>query len=610
MKLTRNIWLGILIVLLLSAWLGIRKLNADGVWFDEWWSLYVSGADQFAISRAPAAIWQRITEEDIRQGVLYPYALAGWGSAVGWSEFATRALSLLGGMVALAAVFRLGWAFSKKPLIGLSAAALLGTSVWFIYFLHEMRVYMLLVMFTALLLLLYHRVTAWRSPPRPADYAALAVVTGLLLNTHYFACLVVGVLGIWHLVQLRRRPTRRWWGVLAAWVVSGIMLIPWLINLPTAAALAINEPRVTPNAALLFDMARDTFAAFSNGSLALLAILFAFSLLNRRARWLWLLFLLLLPLNLAAYYVFSLNELRYNMALLPFLALLAGVGVAELAHRRIPAALVLTVWAAGVFALEGSFDMERTLQHWPAQPIRQMADVLRLRVQPDDLIINLLGEENRPTLALHPLVYYMGDFGARIEVVENSTFPGTNNFVNRVAAALGDPTPPHVWLANDPRWEIQEWDLFEYLLNQRDLYHCATLAETADMLIWGFGHVDAAAQGWQFGDAVTVSLLGAPRVSGDTLQVWLGFQISDQTPPDTYSTALHLLGADGALAAQFDAPLPPAGNSCRYEEIPLSALPAGDYALHMAVYRWQDGERLVSDDTDYPLLASVSLPAP
>ncbi len=614
MRISTKYLAGMVVVLLLVTGLGARKLNADGIWFDEWWSLYVAGADVFQVPRSVDAIWQRITAEDIRQGVLYPMMLAGWGSAVGWTEYATRALSLLAGLIAVAGVFRLGWALGRHPLVGLSAAAALGTSIWFIYYLHEMRVYMLLVMFTALLLLLYQRIMSWKRAPSLVDYAAFALVNGLLLNTHYFAGIVVGVLGLWHVTRLAvARPSRRWWGVCAAWLVSGIALVPWLINLPVAAELARNEPRVLPDAALLLQMAEDTFTAFSNGGLALLALLLAFSLRVRAARWIWLLALLLLPLNLAAYYLFGLNELRYNMAVLPLLALLVGFGVYELAKRRVPAVLILAVWAAGAFVLDGNFQMERILQRWPGQPIREMGAVLDARIASEDVIINLLGDENRPTLALHPLVYYLGKYDARIEVVENSTHPGVDNFAARVREAVGD--ADRVWLLYDPRWTSNEWSLFEYLLNQQNLYHCETAADTSSMLVWGFGRINAQGAAWQFGDGIRLSMVGEPRLKDGLLQVWLAYQVDAQTPSNTYSVALHVTDQNGELRAQNDVGLPGAGTSCAATEIAVNDLPAGDYQLHTTVYNWQTGERLVSTDadgaaSDYPSLGLVHIGAP
>ncbi len=56
------------------------------------------------------------------------------------------------------------------------------------------------------------------------------------------------MIGLWHLARLiGKRPDRRWWGVIGAWLIAGVLLIPLAINLPRAAETALNEPRVQPD---------------------------------------------------------------------------------------------------------------------------------------------------------------------------------------------------------------------------------------------------------------------------------------------------------------------------------------------------------------------------
>lgn len=597
-------------LLLLVMWLGGRKLNADGVWFDEWWSLYVAGADVFELPRTIPEIWARIRSDDIRQGVLYPMLLAGWSGLTGWSVYATRALSLFAGLIALAAVYRLGSLVGRRAAVGFGAAAVLGTSIWFIHFLHEMRVYMLMVMLVALLLLLYQRIMMARREPPLLAYTALALVTGLLLNTHYFASLFVGVIGLWHVSQLfRARTGQRWWRTLYVWGVSAVMVIPVVINLPLATEVARSEPRTQPDLILLAEIFSDTFSAFSNTHLALLGLLCVFSLVARPAWRIWLWIAALFSLNLVAYYIFSLNELRYNMALLPLLALVAGFGIDELKKRRVSPVIILGLWLVGLWMVEGDFRVERMIQRWPAQPIREMAEVLRPHVREDDVIMNLLGNDNRPTLALHPLVHYMGDFGARIEVIENITHPGTATFAARVREASHD--ADRVWLLYDPRWESAEWALTEFLLNEQGYHHCGSLVDSDRMRIWAFGRSSEAAAGGQFGDGLRLQI-DEPTPRDGVLPVWVFYQFEDDFPANNYSTALHLRDESGQVRGQSDAGLAVNSPACQLLEIPVGDLPPGDYQLHAAVYNWQTGKRLAASavddsDNDYPLLATITL---
>lgn len=610
-KLSWTHWLLLVGLLLLVTWLGARKLNADGVWFDEWWSWYVAGADHFGTPLSPAQIWERVSAEDVRQGIAYPFTLAVWGNTVGWTEFADRVPSLFAGLLAVAVIFRLGWAVSRSKLVGLGAAATLGTSVWFVYFLHEMRVYMILVLLVAALLLVYHRIMDWVNPPNWKSYLALTLITAALLNAHYFAVVPLGAVGLWHLTRLlQKRPDRRWGLTLLALVIGGLLFVPWLTNLVRGMEIAQEEFRVQPDASLLLKIAGDTFYAFSNSSVTLFGLLAIFSLKARQSWKIWLLLAVMLPINLAAYYVFGLNELRYNMAVLPLLAIIAGFGVNELAKLRISPFIVVGLMSIGVITLDGDFHMESIIQRWPPQPIREMAQVLKPDVQQGDVIMNLLGDDNRPTLVLHPLTQYMGDFGARLEVVENSTYPGTQNFAARVRQAAGD--AQRLWLVYDPRWKSDEWTMTEYVLNEENLYHCATLADSSNMRIWGFGRVAADAPAWQM-DGIRFSLIGDTVLGDDgILRVWDAYQVAESVPPNTYSVALHVLDANGQLQAQADYSLPGTGESCHFSEIHLAGLPAGEYSLHLAVYNWQTGERLNSTapdgtESDYPVLATVGI---
>src|SRR6185369_7128950 len=93
-----------------------------------------------------------------------------------------------------------------------------------------------------------------------------------------------------HLTQLIQKPAiRRWWGVIGAWLLSGVALAPAIINLQHILAPTNRQARVTADLSLLLHVTSNSLTAFSNTSVALLIVLLALSLFARRARWLWLL---------------------------------------------------------------------------------------------------------------------------------------------------------------------------------------------------------------------------------------------------------------------------------------------------------------------------------
>jgi hypothetical protein len=83
-----------------------------------------------------------------------------------------------------------------------------------------------------------------------------------------------------------------------------------------------------------------------------------------------------------------------------------------------------------------------------------------------------------------------------------------------------------------------------------------------------------------------------PRVTDETVQTAFAWQQTDAVPRETYSVALHVLDADGALVAQTDYGLPDRGFQCVVAPIDVSALPPGQYSLALILYAWQTGERV------------------
>jgi uncharacterized membrane protein len=183
----------VIVVLLLVCWLGARGLDADAIWLDEYWSLYNAGGAMMG-PISPAEVWNRIAERDPWQSPGYYLLLNLWGKVVGWTEFATRSLSLFGGLLAVAWTYRLGRDLIS-PFGGVAAAIALGLSAYFIYFLHEMRSYTLYVLFTPPMVWAYWKLL---HRERKQAYALLFLSITGALYTHYFAALTALFLGVFH----------------------------------------------------------------------------------------------------------------------------------------------------------------------------------------------------------------------------------------------------------------------------------------------------------------------------------------------------------------------------------------------------------------------------
>src|SRR5687768_11896122 len=107
-------------ILLLTVFLGMQRLDGEGLWYDEIWSVMVAGGAKYG-PVSPQQILANVVFVDPTQGMGYPLLLGAWGAAAGWTEFSIRVLSLFGAVLAVALTYRLGSEVDSR-LTGLLAA--------------------------------------------------------------------------------------------------------------------------------------------------------------------------------------------------------------------------------------------------------------------------------------------------------------------------------------------------------------------------------------------------------------------------------------------------------------------------------------------------------
>ena len=112
--------------------------------------------------------------------------------------------------------------------VAAAALVLVGTSPFAVRYATENRMYALVGLLTAAGAVALQQVLRRRTA---ANVVAVAVITGLLLYTHYWALYLVGVTGLWLAWQAWRGPDGRRRGALVALgavVVGCISFVPWL----------------------------------------------------------------------------------------------------------------------------------------------------------------------------------------------------------------------------------------------------------------------------------------------------------------------------------------------------------------------------------------------
>src|ERR687898_209450 len=156
----------------------------------------------------------------------YYRVLQGGMSVFGGGDGAVRALS---GIFAVAAL-PLTWIAGRR-LAGPSGArwalAVAALSPYLIRYATETRMYSMVMLFV---LAGYLVLTDALDEPRPPRLAALTLISGLLLLTHYWSFYLLGAVGLmlalrWWQSPLRRAATGR---VLLAVAGGGVLFLPWL----------------------------------------------------------------------------------------------------------------------------------------------------------------------------------------------------------------------------------------------------------------------------------------------------------------------------------------------------------------------------------------------
>ncbi|MBC7813222.1 MAG: hypothetical protein H7175_18835, partial [Burkholderiales bacterium] len=493
----------------------------------------------------------------------------------------------------------------------------MGASALFIDYMHELRGYTYYAMLTPLFVWAYWRaLTAKR--PRRLEQAALVIGTAGLLYLHYFAALTLIVIGLYHVLFAPKN--RRWWQVSILLAIGGALFLPWAGVVLADVGDAVGDENRQAMALTTWEALRELAYTFSNGSIAFAGLIGVFALGGLRTRagrfvWLWVIGALALAL-LVNGLLQALIHVRYLLGLWPPLALLFGIGVAQLGNTfnrqdtedtkknllkpflatwrfNIPF-LILAIWA--VMGIGHSFDpsfvndLHGARRRIPWPELSQVLDTVSSEGHADDVVVFHVEAPGQEWLTERSLAYYMHDLSQRHTQTEAIAGQG-DDYVRGAQAFIQD--APFVWLAIMPdaptTYHVAE---FERALSQSSYANCGTVFTTDRMRLELYAHPPGSdAYAGSF-DGIRMANLQQLRIENGRLNVLLGWNVSRNAPLDTYSVGLHVLNADGTLAAQADYPVPRSGYSCVPSVVSLAGLPAGEYRVSALVYEWRTGERL------------------
>jgi hypothetical protein len=394
-------WMVMVPMLLGAAALAAIYLNSDLYWLDEELSLYRSRAAHYGPATIPRIV------EGVSEGAAWPplyyFLLAFMGALTGWSEVATRHLSLLIGVLALAMTYRMAADLFNKT-TGLLAALMLASSAFYLHYLHEARGYTLYVLVTAFTVWMYWRTVTVCNSPR--NRALLAVGLSAMLYTHYIAAMSCAALGLYHLLFVRRERVFR------AFIYAGLSYIPWTLMIVQAVLTESGLDRdIGPVRAV-----EAMLDGFSNGMAVFLLALLGYAGVALRGRrigfvWFWLIVALILSLlaNEVTHYLF---HIRHVMVLLLPLVLIMAAAIVHLKWRWMRAAIIAIWVVAGLYQHFSPAFMTRQpgqLASIPMASFQQIEQVLDESVRDEDLVV-FYTTHSQEWLNERVLVYYLHDY--------------------------------------------------------------------------------------------------------------------------------------------------------------------------------------------------------
>lgn len=218
-----------------------------------------TGDDAFSLRIAQHSLSEivQLAQHELHPPLFY-FLLHGWQPLAGTSEFAGRFLAAAFGVLAVAAMFRLGLALGGRRL---AAAALLLAAInpFLIDFAQQVRAYPQMVGLLAVSVYLQ-----WRLLGRPSTWrwAGYTVATALALYSHLFAAFVLLAEDALFAVLAVRGQFKDVRGWLLSQAAIGLAYLPWLA-IDRAALQSYGNDLV--RAASLPDMAASLVPTFLSG---------------------------------------------------------------------------------------------------------------------------------------------------------------------------------------------------------------------------------------------------------------------------------------------------------------------------------------------------------
>ncbi|MGB1287336.1 MAG: glycosyltransferase family 39 protein [Aggregatilineales bacterium] len=468
----RKLWFYLIPFLLIISFTIIPQLNQNTIWSDEWFSYFFTGktdikatnmgdtCDPFLAEHTIATTICLVTIIDSWPPVFY-LLLQGWDIFSGANYYLDRAIIMQVGLIAICLMYRLGHHLFDEQ-TGLIASILMGSCVFLLFYMTEIRGYTFYVMTCVLSAWIYLLIL---KKPQRLSYRiwrwAFPISIAMSLYSHYVAAASVLALAVYHLLRLRKIDEverKHWSRVLRLWVNGCLLFTPWLAALIVSFINESLNPRSVDTLTLLNGM----IYGFSN-NLWLISIpgivLPLFFWRNRSIQFLYVWGFTILAVAITGnIFIDFLFHPRHMMGLLPAFCLLIAFSITRLSkfHAALPV-FITGLWAGAglIHAMNPAFmnAIPRHISSIPLASMQTIVDTVAECATPDDNFIFSVDTFEDEWVHDFPLEYYSGEFISREQMThlgmlvtdENNAYTRLmpeelfeKNYTERVQEKVGD----------------------------------------------------------------------------------------------------------------------------------------------------------------------------
>lgn len=212
----RYIPITIVSIMVLSFLLRIYKLANESIWKNEIFSIEMSRLS------LPQIVIE--TAKDTHPP-LYYFILKYWMQLFGESEFSTRFLSLIFGLISIYIIYRLGTLIFDNKMgkeIGIISSFILSISLFHIRYSQEVRFYIL--MFLLILISNFYFIKLTKNNKNKKDIFGYIISTTALIYTHYYGIIYLIFQNAYYILIIKRNI--KFWILIN--VVIFLIISPWL----------------------------------------------------------------------------------------------------------------------------------------------------------------------------------------------------------------------------------------------------------------------------------------------------------------------------------------------------------------------------------------------